>query len=127
MTPTADTGRVNVTVTGVRNNQGKLQFALFNTAEDFIKKPFKTAVLELSDVSDLTASFQGLPAGEYAIAVYHDENSNGKLDRNLLGAPTEDYGFSNDDRTGVRLSAPSFDDTKFSVAGGEQDITVNIR
>lgn len=33
--------------------------------------------------------FDQVPAGDYGIAVYHDENSNGKLDRNFVGIPKE--------------------------------------
>jgi uncharacterized protein (DUF2141 family) len=29
--------------------------------------------------------FDNLPAGVYAVAVCHDENSNGKLDRGMFG------------------------------------------
>jgi uncharacterized protein (DUF2141 family) len=30
--------------------------------------------------------------GDYAISVFHDENSNGKLDRNFMGMPKEGVG-----------------------------------
>lgn len=39
-----------------------------------------------------------LPQGSYAIACFHDENDNDKLDRAFSGFPTEAYGFSNDAR-----------------------------
>jgi len=45
--------------------------------------------------------------GRYAFFAMHDANGNGDLDRNLLGVPTEGYGFSND-ATGA-LGPPSFD------------------
>ena len=127
MSHPADTGQVTVNITGVDSKKGKLQIALFNSSEDFTDKPFKTEVLDLANTNNLKAVFSQLPPGEYSVAAYHDKNDNGKLDKNLVGAPTEDYGFSNDNRTGMRLSAPSFDDTKFSVANGNQDITVNVR
>jgi uncharacterized protein (DUF2141 family) len=37
-----------------------------------------------------------LPAGEYALSAFKDDNGNGKLDANPLGMPIEPYGFSND-------------------------------
>jgi uncharacterized protein (DUF2141 family) len=39
------------------------------------------------DAKTLSAQtvFDNLPAGVYAVAVYHDENSNGKLDRGMFG------------------------------------------
>jgi len=33
--------------------------------------------------------------GKYAVSVFHDENSNGKLDTNFLGIPREGVGASN--------------------------------
>jgi uncharacterized protein (DUF2141 family) len=36
-----------------------------------------------------------VPHGEYAIAVFVDVNGNGKMDKNFLGIPKEQYGFSN--------------------------------
>lgn len=36
-----------------------------------------------------------LPAGEYALVVFHDANSNGTLDKNFIGIPREWLGFSN--------------------------------
>ena len=52
-------------------------------------------------------SFPGLAPGRYALRVFADENGNGKLDTNLMGMPTERYGFSNDAK-GNR-AAPGFD------------------
>ena len=127
MSHPADTGQVTINITGVDSKKGKLQIALFNSSEDFTDKPFKTEVIDLASTNDLKAVFSQLPSGEYSVAAYHDKNDNGKLDKNLVGAPTEDYGFSNDNRTGMRLSAPSFNDTKFSITDGSQDITVNVR
>jgi uncharacterized protein (DUF2141 family) len=40
-------------------------------------------------------SFTSLNPGKYAVRYYHDENMNGKMETNLVGKPTEGYGFSN--------------------------------
>ncbi len=52
-----------------------------------------------------------LPSGSYAIACFHDENDNNKLDRSFSGFPTEIYGFSNDAR-GV-FGPPNLEDQLF--------------
>jgi uncharacterized protein (DUF2141 family) len=54
-----------------------------------------------------------LKPGTYAIAVFHDRNKNGKLDKNIFGAPTESYGFSNNARS--TFSAPSFSAASFEL------------
>ena len=51
--------------------------------------------------------FVGLPPGRYAIKSFADENGNGRLDTNLVGLPTERYGFSNDAKG--RMGPPAFD------------------
>ena len=61
----------------------------------------------------MSYTFSNLTTGEYALAIYHDENSNGKLDSNFLGMPTEDYVFSNY-ATG-NFGPPSFEDAKFTL------------
>ena len=56
-----------------------------------------------------------LPHGEYAIAIFVDANRNGKMDKNFLGIPKEQYGFSNN--VMGRMAAPSFEQAKFEVTG----------
>ena len=56
-----------------------------------------------------------LPHGEYAISLFVDSNGNKKIDKNFLGIPKEQYGFSNN--VMGRMSAPSFDQAKFVVSG----------
>ncbi|MGJ7582834.1 DUF2141 domain-containing protein [Variovorax sp. RHLX14] len=55
--------------------------------------------------------FVGLPPGRYAVKSFADENGNGKLDTNLVGLPTERYGFSNDAKG--RMGPPSFEQASF--------------
>ena len=71
--------------------------------------------VKVKDQSSLTVSFEDLPAGTYAIAVFHDSNNNGKLDKNWLGVPTEGYGFSN--ATGT-LGPPDFQDAIVNLKKG---------
>lgn len=58
-----------------------------------------------------------LAPGRYALFAMHDANGNGDLDRNLIGIPTEDYGFSNGAK-GV-VGPPSFAAAAITVRAGE--------
>jgi uncharacterized protein (DUF2141 family) len=49
----------------------------------------------------------------YAAAVFHDENMNGKFDKNIIGIPKEGYGASNNPER--RMRPPSFEETSFSL------------
>ena len=63
-----------------------------------------------------------LPSGFYAIALFVDANKNLKIDKNFLGIPKEQFGFSNNAMG--RLSAPSFEQAMFEVNG---NTTQNIK
>ena len=66
-----------------------------------------------------------LPHGEYAMTFFVDSNGNVKMDKNFFGIPKEQYGFSNN--VMGRMSAPSFEQAKFEVAGPTtQNITLRI-
>jgi len=59
------------------------------------------------------AVFLTLPSGTYAIKVFHDVNSNGKLDTNFMGIPNEPYGFGNDARG--KFGPPSFEEAAVTI------------
>ena len=58
-----------------------------------VRSNFRKQALQVLRVPTATAQHQpitlSLPAGTYAISVYQDANANGKIDRNLIGIPTE--------------------------------------
>ncbi|MDA9668203.1 DUF2141 domain-containing protein, partial [Pseudomonadota bacterium] len=103
---------------------GTLMLAIYNNAEAFkgsvIKEKrsevgvFKGLELYL-EPQDSTQLSTEIPDGEYAIAFFIDANGNKKLDKNFLGIPKEQFGFSNN-AMGT-LSAPSFEQAKFKVVG----------
>ena len=62
-----------------------------------------------------------IPDGDYAIALFVDTNGNNKIDKNFIGIPKEQYGFSNDAMG--QMKGPSYEQAKFIVSG---DTTHNI-
>jgi uncharacterized protein (DUF2141 family) len=116
---------VTVVVTGVKNNNGKVEIGLYNDKDSFpvYTEVFKGATLT-SVKEGVTYSFKEVPAGTYAIAVWQDENMDKKLNRNLFGSPTENYGFSLN-KYGV-FAPPHFEDVSFKVEAGK-NITQNIK
>ena len=66
-----------------------------------------------------------VPPGDYAIAVYHDANENGKLDRHLLGYPLEPYGFSNNARG--KLGPPAWDRVFFQVGDATSAMEIQLK
>ena len=73
---------------------------------------------------DLIAKIEDMQFGVYAMAVYQDVNSNGKIDKNVIGVPTEPYAFSNNYHP--RVKAPGFDNCKFNYDSVSNTVTMNM-
>jgi uncharacterized protein (DUF2141 family) len=63
--------------------------------------------------------------GTYALAIYHDENGNGKLDRNAIGIPQEGFGFSNN--PSILMSAPSLKSVRFSAPAAGSSSRIRMK
>lgn len=104
---------LNVEIDNVKVAKGKLLIAIYKPSEKFGGGAAAiTNMLEVRSTGGQTASFDIEP-GQYALALYHDVNSNGVLDKNFMGIPKEPYGFSRNFRP--KFSAPSFKDCSFQV------------
>jgi uncharacterized protein (DUF2141 family) len=88
---------IHVEITGMRNEKGQAVCALFSSASDFPKKAENAVARTNSEIRDRHAvcDFAGIAPGTYAVSVFHDENSNGKLDTNFMGIRREGVGASN--------------------------------
>lgn len=72
----------------------------------------------------LPVTFEELPPGRYAVQVLHDANDNGKLDTNIVGMPTEGYGFSNNPQV---MRKAHFDEAVFEVPAEGTAINIALR
>ena len=117
------TGTLTVLIDGFNSDKGTARIALCNSIEGYKSddKAFRREAVRISDRKAEWA-FRDLPFGEYVIKVFHDENGNHKLDRNLFGAPTEAYGFSNNAR--AALGPPDYKKAMFQF--GKTGMTIRI-
>ncbi len=87
---------LSVEVQGVKSSLGNINIAIYNRSQGFLEfeKVFK---VDRIAAQEATTNFKimDLPNGEYAVAIFHDENGNDKLDTNWLGIPKESVAFSN--------------------------------
>ena len=103
---------LSVKISGFPSDKGKAMIAVYNKAEQFPEgKRIHEAVVEVKN-GEAHLSIP-LERGKYALAVFHDANNNKKLDKNILGIPTESYGFSRNAK--ASFSAPSFSDAAFDL------------
>ena len=116
---------LSVEVLGIRSNEGFVHFGLYKNSAAF---PTKDGRLDGSrEVISKNRSvfvFKGLKPGHYALAVYHDENANGKFDQIIFGFPVEDYGFSNG--AVAFLGPPDFDDAAVILPTEGLRITIRL-
>lgn len=105
---------IDIKITNISNKNGDIKLGLYNKAEDFSKidKVYKEVNLKISSKT-IKYKFTNIPNGTYAIAIFHDENQNGKIDKNILGMPQEGYGFSNNIRPSFRSA--NFEESKFEL------------
>jgi uncharacterized protein (DUF2141 family) len=113
-------GRIEAAVSGVSNAPGMVGCALFSSAAGFPLESDRPSVKIMRVAPAGGAAmcvFENVLPGVYAMAVVHDTNGNGRADTNFLGMPTEGVGVSNN--VMPRMSSPTFDANKFSVAAGQ--------
>jgi uncharacterized protein (DUF2141 family) len=114
----ASAATLTVHLTGIASSSGQIQVAVCNRSFDTEGCPYGATRKPAPPTMDVV--FPDLPNGRYAVAVYHDQDGSGALNKNMLSLPTEPYGFSNDIG---RLGPPSFSDALFEMKG---DTTINV-
>lgn len=122
--PEKDVSEFRLYIEGINELKGEIRIAMFDSKEKYTKDPIHAIVLPV-DSTTIIWTQEMLPFGEYAIAVYHDKNENGKIDTNLLGIPKEDYGFSNNARG--RFGPASWQDSKFIVEDNFYSTSIKIK
>ncbi|MEM9181327.1 MAG: DUF2141 domain-containing protein [Pseudomonadota bacterium] len=123
-TPLASASDLTVNVEGIAQAKGSIMMGLFDEATYNGDGAVNGANLKVEGDS-VTAVFEGLEPGEYAVRLYHDVNDDGEMNTNPFGMPTEPYAFSNDAKG--RFGPAKWDAAKFTVKadGTVHTITMN--
>lgn len=105
---------LNIKIKNIKKIDGRLEIAIYNKSETFLVKgkALKVYSLEVNNNTNFL-TIKNLPKGEYAIAIYHDLNSDYQCNKNMFGLPSEAYGFSTNFKP--IISKPSFDDCKIYI------------
>lgn len=118
-----DHPQLTLHVENIDKLQGKIVIGVFNSEKGFLKEGIaKNYSIEVGKKKE-SIVIKDLPPGEYAISIYHDENSDSICNLNFLGIPKEGYGFSNNIKP--KFSAPSYADCKFSL-NSDQILTIKL-
>lgn len=118
-------GKVSVSISNIKNNNGVCRVCIFDNPAAFNGegKPVQCVAAPVK-ANRAVAQFENIPAGTYAISVFHDANNNNKFDVNFVGMPKEGYGAS-----GNKLpfaAAPAFKANQF-VLKNNQHVQLPIK
>ena len=115
--------QLDLTVAGLRSTRGELLVCVTERPDHFPDCTGDPAARHVTFPAARPAlRFADLPSGEYAIALIHDENGNGRLDTRL-GLPIEGVGFSRNPR--LMFGPPKFAAARFAVT--DQGIAETVR
>ena len=122
----APAGRVEITLTNVRNAKGDLLLCLNRNPKHFpdcnADPEARKLLVPAKGAGKLT--FDNLVPGTYAFSIFHDENRNRKLDT-MMAMPREGFGFSRNPK--VRFGPPKFAQVAFQVGTGTAAQTVRMQ
>ncbi|GAO54337.1 MULTISPECIES: DUF2141 domain-containing protein [unclassified Novosphingobium] len=125
--PASDTW-INIVVDGVRNGNGLIAVTLYeDDSRKFLVKHGSLYVGRVDAAAPETRMCLFVPRpGVYAIAVYHDEDASGKINRSgVLGIPTEGFGFSNNPPTIASL--PAFRSVRISIPRSNLSTRIHLK
>jgi uncharacterized protein (DUF2141 family) len=117
------TGTLTIHITNVRNAKGEVLVEVCPKAK-FLQDDCPFSGSAPAQIGTTVVTVPGIPADDYAVQAFHDENRNRRVDRVLFGIPKEGVGFSND--APIRMSPPKWNDAVVRF-GGDQTIQFKMR
>ena len=117
---------LQIHIEGIRKQEGLVNVVLMGSAEAWegSARPARSIAAAPDGDGTLSLRMADLAPGNYALRVMHDENANGKFDTNLVGMPTEGYGFSNTPRV---MRAATFEEARFEVVATGTTERISLR
>lgn len=104
---------------------GAVMVALYDSAAAYDRdgRPVRTGMAQVGR-GPATVTFEGLPAGDYAMKAFHDVNGDGEMNTNPFGMPVEPFAFSNN---AVGNMGPARWDRARFAASGAVTQSIDIR
>lgn len=119
-------GSLVVKIDGFRNDSGIARVAVFDQATGFPGNDEHALRRAASKIGGgrVEVRFDSLPYGVYAVAMYHDENADGRLNKGLFGRPKEGYGVSNNV---IHARHPAqFEEAQFRLDGDLMALEIHV-
>ena len=109
-----------------KNSEGRVQAYLYSAPTYWLKTDPNTQRITRANINQNIATivFKDIPYGQYALSLLHDMNMNNDMDYNLVGMPTEGWGFSN--KRPPVLYKPSWQECSFSISSPTKMFNVSM-
>lgn len=105
-----------VKVTNIQSIEGFISYGLYDDPEVYLELEVQLKVDRfLVKDTELIFTIDSLPAGVYALSLFHDLNGDDIMQNNFFGIPKEPYGFSLNYKPTFR--APKFNESQFEYDG----------
>jgi len=118
-------GDLVVNVGNIKKDKGIIWIGLYDKKEDlFIKEKSILRSIKVDKTGKARITIDNVNFGTYAMAIFHDENNNGKLDKNMFGIPKEPYAFANWPKSKWR--APFYEELIFDFSESNQVINTDL-
>ncbi|MEO8020753.1 DUF2141 domain-containing protein [Polaromonas sp.] len=124
----AHAGDLTITVENVQSDDGQVMVGLFDSAASFPKQVARgrsVGAAQRDATGKIQVVFAGLAPGTYAVSAFHDRDNSGKLNVNMIGVPSEPYGFSG--KPAGRMGAPAFSDAAIQVPDTGAAISIEVK
>lgn len=121
------TATLVVNLDSFRNDRGMAIVSLFRGPKGFpdeVAASVATLNVPIRE-GQATATFAGLPYGDYAVSVLHDEDGDGQMATGLLGMPREGFGFSG--YPDYRFGHPEYAQVHFLLVEPQREMTIGLR
>ncbi len=125
MMGSSQAAELQVKIDHISNDNGRVYAQVFAGADNYKNNKAQQSTMISAKKGQNNLSFKGLPAGEYVVQMYHDENNNQKMDRNAFGMPTEGYGFSNE--AIGSMGPPSFEEMKVLIKDDDKVVKTSTK
>ena len=118
---------IKVHIDGLQEAKGQICYSLFAKSKGFPDSSENTLQAKCVPIQERSPrlTIENLHLGTYALAVFHDLNQDGELNRNFLGIPQEGFGFSQNPQ--IKTSPPSFGESAIIVVGAETNLQVHLQ
>ena len=105
--------KIVINITGLESNNGQVVVVLYKEGQDFgnFEEYYKKQIQKQIAGEKAIVSIENIPNGEYSFVLFHDENSDGELEKAWYGMPKE--GVAN---SGGHFKMPNFNNTKFTIS-----------